>query len=562
MSRILRTIPTLGGLMLLALMLAAAPPDARAQSTTSFTGEYFNNPGLNGTPVFVRDDPSINFNWGAGSPDPSIPTDNFSVRWTRWYYFNPAGSYTFTMTSDDGGRLWIDGALLIDMWWDHAPLARATTLSLTAGYHLVRMEYYEHTGGAQAQLAITSSASYPDWKGEYYDNQVLAGSPKLTINNAAINFNWGTGSPDPLIPSNHFSARWTRNQWFDAGTYKFTATADDGIRVWVGGTVLIDQWHDQPPTTYTLIITLPAGESPLRVEYYQDTGGAVAIFAWAPVAAGGSAWTGRYFNNPSLSGAPVFVRSDPNLNFNWGTSGPAAGISAGNFSAKWDSVQNASSATFYSVYVTVDDGVRVSVDGALVIDQWRDQSPTSFAATMYLAAGPHTWQVEYYQHLGGAQISVQIAPGVSPPPPTAPASGDIIVDDGGSGWLAGGNASSWRSASGYGGHSVWTFNDAFIQPLYDWARWYPALPQARNYEVFAYVPADAGSTRNARYWISHAGAYDLQSIAQAFSPNQWVSLGTYYFAAAGGEYVSLSDVTYECHLCYTVAFDAIRFSPR
>jgi PA14 domain len=556
-----RTFSLLTALLFTALYVSAAPLAVQAQSTTSFTGQYFNNATLSGAPVLVRDDPSIDFYWGTGSPYPSIPTDDFSVRWTRWYNFDPAGSYTFTVASDDGSRLWVDGAVVIDMWWDHAPLARTTTLALSAGYHLIRMEYYEHTGEAGAQLTITSGASSPDWNGEYYANQTLSGSPALTIDNNAIDFNWGTRSPDPSIPPDLFSARWTRNQWFDSGTYRFTATADDGMRVWVGGTLLIDQWHDQPPTTYSANITLAAGTYAVKVEYYQDTGGAVAKLAWAHVAVEGSAWTGQYFDNPTLSGTPVFVRGDPKLNFDWGTDGPGAGVSPGNFSVKWDSTQNALSAAFYTVYVTADDGARVSVDNNLVVDQWHDHSPTNFAATVYLTSGPHKWHVEYYQHLGGAQISVQIVLGVSPPP-APPASGDIVVDDGASGWLAGGNPSSWRVAAGYGGHSVWTFNNAFIQPIHIWARWYPALPRPGSYEVFAFIPGGAGSTRNARYWIAHSGADTLKTIPQAFSPNQWVSLGAYYFDASGGEYVTLSDVTYECYLCYTIVFDAVRFSPR
>lgn len=562
MFRYQRLVSLIGVVLFAVLFLAAAPSPAQAQSTTSFTGEYFNNISLSGTPVFVRDDPAGNFDWGNGSPALNIPADNFSVRWTRWYYINTAGNYTFTMTSDDGSRLWVDGALAIDMWWDHAPLARSATFNLSLGYHLLKMEYYEHSGGALAQLTITSSSTFPDWKGEYFANQNLSGSPALTIDNVQINFNWGTGSPDPSIPSTHYSVRWTRNQFFNAGTYQFTATADDGIRVWVGGTLLIDQWRDQPPSTYTASITLAAGTWPLRVEYYQNGGGAVAIVSWSSVSPSGSSWTGQYFSNPSLSGFPVFVRSDPAVNFDWGTSGPGGGISPVNFSVKWDSAQSVPSTAFYTVYVTVDDGVRIWVDGRLIIDQWHDQPPSAFASTAYLTAGLHNWHIEYYQHLGGAQIKVQIVPGVTPPPPPPPPSGDIIVDDGGSGWLAGGNASSWRSVNGYGGRSLWTFNNAFIQPLYNWARWYPSIPQARNYEVYVYLPAGVGSTRNARYWISHAGMFNLRPIAQPFYPNQWVSLGTYYFSGAGGEYVSLSDVTYECYLCYTVAFDAVKFSPR
>ncbi len=62
--------------------------------------------------------------------------------------------------------------------------------------------------------------------------------------------------------------------------------------------------------------------------------------------------------------------------------------------------------------------------------------------------------------------------------------------------------------------------------------------------------------------MAHAGTLSQVIVAQGLYADQWVSLGTYYFNAAGGEYVSLSDVTYECFSCYTVVWDALKFSPR
>ncbi len=118
-------------------------------------------------------------------------------------------------------------------------------------------------------------------------------------------------------------------------------------------------------------------------------------------------WTGQYFNNRSLSGSPVFTRTDTAINFNWGTGGPGGGIPGTNFSVRWTSSPYVSSAGDYTINVTADDGVRVWVDGNLVIDEWADQSPTTFSATDYLGVGTHTVQVEYYQHLGGAMIQVQ-----------------------------------------------------------------------------------------------------------------------------------------------------------
>ena len=86
--------------------------------------------------------------------------------------------------------------------------------------------------------------SFPDWKGEYWSNRHLDGNPTVVRNDRKIDFNWGTGSPDSRIPSNDFSARWTRKIDFDKGTYRFYAKSDDGVRVYVDDDRIINEWYD------------------------------------------------------------------------------------------------------------------------------------------------------------------------------------------------------------------------------------------------------------------------------------------------------------------------------
>ncbi|MGE5137935.1 MAG: PA14 domain-containing protein, partial [Rudaea sp.] len=464
-------------LVLFSFVAPGDPPPAHAQSPASFRAEYFDNVDLSGLPVMQRDDPAINFNWGAGSPGPNLPADGFSVRWTRWLDADTSGLYTFQLASDDGSRLWVDGDLVVDMWYDHAPLTRTRALDLTTGYHLLRVDYYDRDGSALVTLNITPPSANSDWEGEYFDNKELQGTPVLTNSSPELDFNWPAGSPDAKVPT-AFSARWSRDQFFEAGSYRFTAMTDDGMRVWVGSTLLIDRWHDQAPTTYTADIDLSAGVHPLRVEYYNASGNGTARLSWAPSPASGSSWSGQYFNNSNLSGNPFVSRKSADLDISWGTNGPGAGLSGSAFSAKFDSTRNTPAAGFYTVYARADDGVRVSVDGKLLIDEWRDQAPATFGATVYLTAGPHQWHVEYYQHLGSASLSVQIVNGVSSPP--GDGRSDIVVEDGGDGWLAGGNGAEWRTVpNGSGGRALVLGNSAFFLPSSRWGRWYPSLLQAR-----------------------------------------------------------------------------------
>jgi len=127
----------------------SAPPPPPG---TAFKGEYWANQYLQGAPTLTRWDPGINFNWGTGSPDPAIPPDHFSVRWTGEIYAPYAGLYTFYMTVDDGGRLWVDGVKLLDKWFDQPVTTYQATMHLNQGYHNVKMEYYEDVWYAVAQL--------------------------------------------------------------------------------------------------------------------------------------------------------------------------------------------------------------------------------------------------------------------------------------------------------------------------------------------------------------------------------------------------------------------------
>ena len=71
---------------------------------------YFNNADFTGTTV-VRTDPTVNFDWGSGSPAPAIGADTFSARWTGQVQPQFSETYTFYTQSDDGVRLWVNNVL-------------------------------------------------------------------------------------------------------------------------------------------------------------------------------------------------------------------------------------------------------------------------------------------------------------------------------------------------------------------------------------------------------------------------------------------------------------------
>jgi hypothetical protein len=116
-------------------------------------GEYFTGTNFN-TPVLTRTDPVIDFNWGGGSPDSSVGSDTFSVRWTGNVEAVYSDTYTFHTNTDDGVRLYINNQLLIDRWQDQSATEYTGTIGLSAGQkYSLTMDYFENEGDASAQLS-------------------------------------------------------------------------------------------------------------------------------------------------------------------------------------------------------------------------------------------------------------------------------------------------------------------------------------------------------------------------------------------------------------------------
>ena len=394
-----------------------------------------------------------------------------------------------------------------------------------------------------------------NWRGEYFDNRNLSGTPVLVRTDNNIDFNWYRGSPGGGVPNDEFSVRWTALHYFQEGDYRFIVTCDDGARLWVDEQSVIDQWHDQGATTYSSIKRLSAGYHNIRMEYYEGRFDAVVQLRWENASAPPISypnWRGEYFNNVSLAGSPAMIRDDVAIDFNWGYGSPGGGISADNFSVRWTKSEYFASNATYTFTSKTDDGMRVWVDGVAVIDAWYDQSPTTHTGSIYLNQGYHEVRAEHYEKTGVAvaQLSYQtgaVTPGV-----------EVIVDDLDSNFIWGGPSSSWyRRSLGYRSHMCWTWNGRYN--LFNWGKWIPSLPAAGNYEVFAYIPSRYAGTSSARYRIFHNGQRHDKILSQTSYYNQWVGLGTYYFSAAGGEYVFLGDNTGESYATRFVGYDAIKF---
>jgi hypothetical protein len=266
--------------------------------------------------------------------------------------------------------------------------------------------------------AVTVSGSPGSGTGltaQYYDNPDFTAF-RIT-RTEGVDFDWGAGSPDASVGPDGFSARWTGQvQAAFSETYTFHTVSDDGVRLWVNGVALIDNWTDHAPTENAGSIALVAGQRyDIRMEYYENGGGAVARLQWSSPStprqavptsrlypAGGSGLRGEYFDDMALS-VPRLTRTDARIDFSWGSGSPDASIAADTFSARWTGQIQAPSSEAITFYTMSDDGVRLWVDGQLVIDNWTNHAPTENAATVTLVAGQrYSVRMEYYENGGGA----------------------------------------------------------------------------------------------------------------------------------------------------------------
>jgi hypothetical protein len=118
-------------------------------------------------------------------------------------------------------------------------------------------------------------------RAEYYSGTDF-NTLKDTRVDSTIDFDWNSGSPSSLLEGDNFSARWTGQvQPKYSETYTFSTFSDDGVRLWIDGQLLIDNWTVHAPTENQGQITLQAGQLyDIKLEYFENTGRAVSKFSW------------------------------------------------------------------------------------------------------------------------------------------------------------------------------------------------------------------------------------------------------------------------------------------
>jgi beta-glucosidase len=133
-----------------------------------------------------------------------------------------------------------------------------------------------------AQLTPAGGATGQGWRAEYFANMTLSGTPAFTRVEPKIDHDWVGNGPGGSVPADQFSARWTATlRPTTSGERKLEVSSDDGIRLWMDGQLLIDDWTNHAEIYHSVRVQLEAGRAyELKIEYYEDGGSAVARCGW------------------------------------------------------------------------------------------------------------------------------------------------------------------------------------------------------------------------------------------------------------------------------------------
>ena len=130
------------------------------QTVRGLTAQYFDSNRLGETPRLTRIDPRVDFRWTLNSPGRGIAFDWYSARWTGTLTAPTDGVRRLVVEGNDGYRLWVDGALLIDNWVKRSYGSRRVNVDLAPGTaHDLRLEYFESTGNARLKLLWDAGAA-------------------------------------------------------------------------------------------------------------------------------------------------------------------------------------------------------------------------------------------------------------------------------------------------------------------------------------------------------------------------------------------------------------------
>lgn len=284
------------------------PAEDASGTVAGLQVRYYHVPPLDGdlvsmpdlaNPFRVEVMPALSFPQTSGAFGESGLVDRVGARCTGSLTIQKADTYTLTLTSDDGAKLYVDGLLRIDNDGIHTATERSAALWLDAGVHAVRVDYYDHTGPAVLRLdwrrgsGVRSEIPPSAWAGgvqvAYYqlDSAVLPPLAALvpekiaTVSSLHVPFSWGSFAGSGR--SQHVGAMYEALLTVPSdGVYSFELTSEDGSRLTIDDQVVVDNDGVHNRTSSTGAIALRAGAHRARVEYFlREQGSALTLSVWS-----------------------------------------------------------------------------------------------------------------------------------------------------------------------------------------------------------------------------------------------------------------------------------------
>ncbi len=152
---------------------------------------------------------------------------------------------------------------------------------LTTGLYLNYLADMSYVYGANAGNVLQASTEINTFSGQYYKGVTLSDLKVSGVNTPTIDFDWGSGAPYKTLAKDAFSARWFGPFYFvTSDTYRFIATYDDGLRLYVDGNLVIDDWKSGMKRTSTQDLFLTAGQHTIQVEYFENSGTSSVALSW------------------------------------------------------------------------------------------------------------------------------------------------------------------------------------------------------------------------------------------------------------------------------------------
>ena len=290
-----------------------------------------------------------------------------------------------------------------------------------------RRDGLARTGTARPTSRRTlTSAQY--WNAPPGVNAIPGTSPELARDEEAIDHDWGEGSPGPGIAPNRFVARWTRTMSFAPGDYEFAVTADDGVRLYVDGVRVIDQWIDQGPTTYRTTLPLDGGPHDDRHGVLRERrrrGGPAELHRGRRSTHRGRVSRrvlehARRHRHPRRSrpGRPTSCATT-RRSTSTGARARRAPASRRTTSSRAGRRPSCCRPALYRFTGGRDDGMRAYLDNVPVVDEWTFGN-ADYSVDKVVTGGPHELRVEYFEGGGGARAEFDYE-----------RIGDVVATDGG-----------------------------------------------------------------------------------------------------------------------------------